>query len=651
MSDDENKMPETEPSALVKARFFGEGRDGSELSNVIATPDEQTTLFNKAGAIQPPLDPVALANLFEMSGSLRSNVDAYSVNIDSFGHSLEPVIDPDADDAEEKIKLAITQERMLGLDEQGNSTEPTDEEVAKLLKKMMAGEVDDPIDDPGEVAPPSSEEVQKRLASIRREMVRERIAADKFFAFVAFEESFESLRMKTRQDLEITGNAYWEVLRNQAGEVVQFDHVPGYSVRLQPQEETPQTVMMDVRATVITPKQEPVQKRFRKYVQVANGAVKGANLVWFKEYGDPRVYSSRTGKQYEDARELERKEKGVRPATELIHFKIHNSRSVYGLPRWVSEMLSVIGSRHADEVNLAYFENKSVPPMAILVSGGRLVKEDVTRLENYIKNEIRGKRNFHKIMLLEAETTDGGMPGLATGRTRIEIKPLTDAQNGDAQFMKYKEANTDAIGSVFRLPRLLRGDARDFNRATAQTSLEFTEQQVFAPLRKDFDHFINRQILPALGINFWTFRSKGPDFSDPTKMLEAINNAAEAAYLTPEELRSLASQAFGVEFAKLDQDWVTRPIALTLGGITTGQVNPNDASASRENGSVKPGAGSEEKPAAKPEDKQPAAKSIELSGGRFEILTPEEEADRLIEVMKVFAKKERDAKELLRDAD
>jgi PBSX family phage portal protein len=627
-------MPETEPSALVKAQFFGAGRDGSEFSNVLETPDEQTTLFNKAGAIQPPLDPVSLANLFEMSGALRSNVDAYAVNIDSFGYTLEPVIDPDADDAPEKIKLAITQERMLE-----TKAPVSDEDVEKLLAKMIRdGEHVDPIDDPGEVPEPTPEEVAERMRSIRREMVRERIAAERFFGFVALEESFEKLRMKMRQDLEITGNAYWEVLRNVAGEIVQFDYVPGYSIRLMPQERNPQRVMMEVRATVITPRKEPAQKRFRKYVQVANGAVRGSNLVWFKEFGDPRVYSSRSGKEYKSAEALNRKEPGVRPATELIHFKIHNSRSVYGLPRWVSEMLAVIGTRHADEVNLAYFENKSVPPMAILVSGGRLVKEDVTRLENYVKNEIRGKRNFHKIMLLEAESTEGGMPGMSTGRTRIEIKPLTDAQTNDAQFMRYKEANTDAIGSVFRLPRLLRGDARDFNRATAQTSLEFTEQQVFAPLRKSFDYFINRCLLPALGINFWTFRSKGPDFSDPTKMLDAINGAATASYLTPEELRGLASRAFGVEFPKLDQDWVTRPIQLTLGGITTGQTNPSDASASRESSNVQPNAGNE--PSETPADK---GEVIELAAGRFRVLDPEDEADRLMQVMKVFARKETEA--------
>lgn len=585
-----NRMPETTGSStasvaeeVVKAHFIGTGRDGTESSNVLETPDEQRALYASAGAITPPLDPVSLAHLFEMSGALRSNIDAYATNIDSFGHRFEPLIDLDADDAREKVKMAMVQERMLGLDSNGNPLED-DGDVEKLLRTLShkADPYKDRFDDPGVLPEPPDAEIDARMASLRREMIRERLAAEKFFNFCTVDESFEKLRVKTRQDLEATGNAYWEVLRNRTGEIVQFNYVPGFTVRLMPTERDTQEVMIDVRATLITPGREPVHKRFRKFVQVANGAIRGQQLVWFKEFGDPRIYSHLSGMQYASVEELRRNEPEASPATEIIHFKIHNSRSVYGMPRWVSEMLSVIGSRHADEVNLAYFENKSVPPMAILVSGGRLVQDDVTKLENYVKNEIRGKRNFHKIMILQAESPEFGAQGLSTGRTKIELKPLTDAQNTDAQFLNYREKNTDAIGSVFRLPRLLRGDVRDFNRATAQTSLEFTEQQVFAPLRRDFDYFINRTLLPALGINYWKFISRGPDFSDPKVMLEAINEAAKASYLTPEELRTLAARGFGMDFAKLDQDWVTRPVQLTLAGISTGQTAPTDASASRD---------------------------------------------------------------------
>jgi len=429
MSTAENTMPETdgvstaeaERQVAIKARFIGTGRDGSETTNVLETPDEQRSLYQKAGAIMPPLDPVSLAHLFEMSGALRSNIDAYSVNIDSFGHRFEPVIDLDAEDAFDKVKLAMVQEQMLGLDP--NGADLTDEGVEKLLRLVTSKAVSgyahgDRIDDPGVLPEPSDAEVEARIISLRREMIRERLAVEKFFAFCTVDQSFEALRVKTRQDLEATGNAYWEVLRNKANEIVQFNHAPGFSVRLMPCEAVPQKVEMDVRATLITPSTEPVFKRFRKYVQVAHGAIRGNTLVWFKEFGDPRIYSHLTGREYPTIEKLKKEEPEAEPATELIHFKIHNSRSVYGMPRWVSEMLAVIGSRHADEINLAYFENKSVPPMAILVSGGRLVKEDVTRLENYVKNEIRGKRNFHKIMISKPSPPSTARPACRRGGRR-----------------------------------------------------------------------------------------------------------------------------------------------------------------------------------------------------------------------------------------
>ena len=130
---------------------------------------------------------------------------------------------------------------------------------------------------------------------------------------------------------------------------------------------------------------------------------------------------------------------------------------------------------------------------------------------------------------------------------------------------------------------MLRGDARDFNRATAQTSLEFTEQQVFAPLRKEFDYFINRMILPVLGVNFWTFHSKGPDFSDPTELLKAVNDAGKVGYLTPDELRKIAERGFGTDFKRIEADWGKRPLQLTLAGITSAQVAPDESDRDRDN--------------------------------------------------------------------
>lgn len=575
MSDDpqhpiDTAAEETE-TAILKAHFVG--RDGSETSNVLETDENTRTLFSKGNAVEPPIDPVTLAHLFEMSGALRSNIDAYCTNIDGFGYTFEPMLDLDDDETAEKVKQAMIEERILG-----EYQEASPEEQAKaLLLKDAPNIAEDGVPtgagdaDEVDFTEPTDAEVKQRIAAIDREMLRERMRLERFFEFCSIDESFTSLRMRTRQDLELLGNAYWEVLRNADGDIVQLTYIPSFTMRLLPQDEEPLEVEMPVRTTAITETTETVHKRFRRFIQVVEA--KHKKTIYFKEFGDPRTISAKTGKVYKDENDMKRSGDNGRKATEVIHFKIHNSRTPYGMPRWISEMLSVLGNRHADEINLAYFENRAIPPMILTVSGGRVAKDNVTKFENFFKNQIRGKRHHHSMAIVEAESA-GLAGGLTNGTVKLDVIKLRDVQQDDAQFLNYKERNTDALGSVFRMPRLLRGDTRDFNRATAQTALEFAEQQVFGPLRKEFDFIINRKILTDFGVRFWRFQSSGPDFTDPNDLLTRVSEASKAGYMTPNELREIAAKGFKVEMPPIEEAWAeSRPLQLTIEALKVGRVD------------------------------------------------------------------------------
>jgi capsid portal protein len=236
------------------------------------------------------------------------------------------------------------------------------------------------------------------------------------------------------------------------------------------------------------------------------------------------------------------------------------------VPRWVGTLLSVMGSRQMEEVNYLYFENKSVPPMALLVSGGRLSDASVPRIERFIEENLKGKANFHKILILEA---DGGGTGDA-GRAKIELRPLTDAQQQDALFQQYDQRNIDKVGAAFRLPPLLRGDGRDFNRSVAEAQLRFAEDQVFQPERDEFDFLVNRKLLADMGVRFWRFRSQTPVTRDPERMTNMVEKLVRVGVLTPEEGRLLAGDIFNREFRKIGDDWTKRPITLTLAGVQNG---------------------------------------------------------------------------------
>lgn len=544
-----NTPPENDEdvNAIVKAMFITS--DGTESSNVIETAEDVRTIFNNSGAITPPYDPTTLAFLYEMSGALRSNVDAYVTNIESFGHTFEPVIDLDSEAAFEEVKQALIEERLIAA-QRGPDTQPgTDDDREEI----------DP--DADEVPEPTSAEINAKIKEIERQLVREKGRAEKFFEYCSVDEPFTLLRAKTRQDVEVLGYGFWEVLRNRNGDVSQFVYIPAFTMRLMPRDEQAVETQTPIMSTLVTQEQRIMKRRFRKFLQVIDAA---QAKVWFKELGDPRVYSSKTGVQYNDVEALATAEPDTPPATEVIYFKIHSSRTPYGIPRWISELVSVLGSRHAQEVNMMFFEDRSIPPMVVTVSGGHIAKQEFEKIKTAWKEGVKGKRNFHKVMFIQAEsnvTTPGG------GRVRIDVKPLSHAAQNDAQFLNYLERNTDLIGSVFRMPRLLRGDARDFNRATAETSLEFTEQQVFGPLRKEFDFLINRRILAELGICYWRFKSKGPDFGNPYDLIKTLNEAVKAGWITIGEARAIGGPAFNQDFKVIDEEWAEVPVPLLLAGI------------------------------------------------------------------------------------
>ncbi|TXH17452.1 MAG: phage portal protein [Hyphomicrobiaceae bacterium] len=530
--------PKTPPKRpVVKAKFFTNELTALMPTNVVEDTTGDTAVFRGTQAITPPYDLDECAAYLDMSSALRTNVDAYASNIDSYGHTFEPVIDLEDEAAIEVVRQAILEERL----ERRLESEGPDRLAKALVELAQNG---------GEALKVTDAEVQQQIDDLRVLMAIERRRLEFFFNNCTVEGSFIHLRRITRQDYETLGNAYWEILRDDHGQPAQFNLIPGLQVRL-----TPRLVAVEVTrpATRSLLHQDTITqpRTFRQFIQVLRNNVRssgttaiGGQLVYFKEFGDPRLVSSASGEIYTTPEAMQKAEPGARAATEVIHWKIYSPMSPYGIPRWVSEMMNLLGTRHAQTVNYLYFENKSIPPLAILVSGGSLAPESVNEIRNFIDNEIKGARNFHKIMILEAQSDaiDAG----GGGSVRVEIKPLTDAMIQDAMFLQYMDKNVDNLGKVFRNPRIVRGDTADVNRATAEAAIRLAEQQVYQPERNEFDWRINHEILPQLGIRFWKFVSRGPDMTDPQELAKMLADMAEAGPMTIAEMRRIAEKVFGV---------------------------------------------------------------------------------------------------------
>jgi len=528
-------MGERERDQVVKARLVGldvpRSRGGGEAT--------YKQVFEQAGAIEPPLDPLVLCSWFEMSSALRPNIDAYATNIDGYGHRLDPAIDLDADDADTQIADAIFLRRI-------SEDDGADEEEDDALE-------------------PTKAEVAKERLRLRRLARREKARLEAFFEHACAETSFVRLRRRLRQDLEVTGNAYMEVLRNRRGEIARFVYVPSYLVRLMTLDSEPTAVREWERVSPVDYRETFVDRQLRRLVQVDECAM---TPTYFRELGDPRVVSSVSGGYYENAAALRAAEGDALPATEMIHLKIDSPSSPYGLPRWAGAYPEVAGARATSEVNFLFFDNKSIPPMALFVSGGTLSEGAVARLEKHIPEAVHGRSNFDKLLILEADSkrTSGITP-------KIELHPLMQVTEG--RFQGYDERCIDKVGAQFRVPRIVRGDTKDFNRATANAALRFVEDQVFGPERDDFDWFVRRRILPELRVRFWRFRSLSPVTRDPDRLAVMTEKLVRVGVLTPQEGRHLAADIFNTHFPDINQPWARRPIPLTLAGINMG-TEPDD---------------------------------------------------------------------------
>jgi PBSX family phage portal protein len=379
------------------------------------------------------------------------------------------------------------------------------------------------------------------------ELVKERRRLTMLFDYCNTDESFIQVRKRLRRDRESTGDAYMEVLRNRKGEPAEFYRMPAWSVRKTIKDTEITKVIQMIRNEEGVFEPMPRLKRFRRYVQFFGYGEK----IYFKEYSDPRPISRLDGTVNEADPQ----------ATEVINFTNPTSYGQYGMPRWIGCLMAIMGSRKAEEVNLSFFDNKAIPPMVILVSGGMLAEGMEEKIRRVFQKEIKGSDNFHDIIILEAEPFEGGeIGGEKLAPVKIELQPLTKHIDKDATHREYRQDNSMSVRSSMRLPPIYVGLAQEYTRATALESIKVTENQVFMPEREEFDSVINRKILPDLDINTLTFKSEGVKVSDDASIIRALGTVKEA--LPIGMVQDAAADMLGQKRIEMDEELYQIPIAL-----------------------------------------------------------------------------------------
>jgi len=501
-----------------------------------------TTIFGGQRFLEPPEDPVQMYRTFQLSAFWAPIVDALLTNVYKVGFVLKPVIPFDREDeAEQMVREALMWQKSGGnLDAE---VEVSDEEVTTTLKKLKS------------------------------RSILEKHFIEKFFQEAVPDMSYRQLWDLTGQDLEVTGNGYWEIIRDTSGSIARFQWLPTISIRATKQDLSQIGSQKLTRDSVLGWTKEPQIRRFRRWAQVHQQHV----VTWFKEFGDPRVLSRATGKFYSDVidpitgetavgfsalEQLIRAEQTPEnpqplPATEVFHWRLpFGGSSVYGKPRISGVHPGLIGARDNDEENLKLVNDEAIPSLLMMISGGTVGVKGYNRLKQQITERKKGRKG---IMLIEA--VSGMQVGVAhpQQQPKIDIERLKTEQSGDALFQKYESRVEEKAAGAYRMPQSGLGRNVGANRATFQAQQLFTEDQVYSPMREDRDRPINEQLFADLDIRMWRYETKVRLTKDPKTIAEVLRILIEAGVLTPNEAREEAGPIFNRRLDDLKGLWTQFP--------------------------------------------------------------------------------------------
>ena len=350
--------------------------------------------------------------------------------------------------------------------------------------------------------------------------------------------SLLSLRRDVRRHLETAGYAGVEVIRNPAGEIVFLRPIESKYLRLM-KAGNPIPVKRSLtrkgKTVTIT-----VLSRERRFVQKI-----GTSKVYFKEYGASRDLDKETGKWAAQGTRLPAKKR----ATEILYFRVQKAHnSPYGVPRWINQLPSVIGSRAAEELNLEFFNSGGIPPILIFVSGGVLATTARKQLEGLLSGKAKDKL---KGLVADIQSTSGSID--KGGSVGVTVESFGSDRQNDSMFEGYDERCERRVRASFRLPPLFVGRPDDYSYASVFASYTLAEAQVFSPERTEWDEQFNNTVMKELTGGKYKIVSKPLAVADAETVLKALELAKESKVITKDTLVSELNKVGNLTLSKLDE--------------------------------------------------------------------------------------------------
>lgn len=330
--------------------------------------------------------------------------------------------------------------------------------------------------------------------------------------------TFISIRRKLRRYLEATGTAYLEVLKTLDGTLIGFKVLESNFCRLSTLSD-----VVDVTKTMVRNGKE-VKFTFKdRERSVVYQKSKNDKPIYYKMWGATQDVNAITG-------DFGTNIDGGLKATEVIVFVMNDDpETPYGVPRWINQLPSVVGSRKAEEQNLDYFDAGGIPSAIIFLNGGQVSQASSTTLRNYLTGSQSHK---NKAVAVEVMSTSGSLD--KGGAVNVQVERFGSESVNDSLYRNYDKDCEEHVRLAFRLPPMFVGKSSDYNYATAVVAYQVAEAQVFKPERDEFDAILNKVFIKELGIKTCRIRSNPITLRDITTQLRAISLVKDV--VAPEEV-------------------------------------------------------------------------------------------------------------------
>ncbi|MFC5135486.1 MULTISPECIES: phage portal protein [Haloferacaceae] len=360
----------------------------------------------------------------------------------------------------------------------------------------------------------------------------------------------EEVMELARQDYHSEGWLALEVLTDIEGRPVGLAHVPAPTVRVrrpqsrydQPRHPEDGTFVGGEGAHLAS--RGYVQKRDgkRRYFGEFGDRYRGVDVeIVGGEGDDPKVRYDMPGESADEQPIFVDRETGDvatgsaaeldnEPANELIFVRNpFPTEQDYGIPDWVSAIRTMSADEAAKDYNREFFQNDTIPRMAIKVTGGTLSEKSRSDLQKMLDGL---REESHRAVILETEEFSQNLDE----DVQIEIEPIGQGISEEMDFRQFREKNEHEIAKVHEVPPILIGVTSTSNRSNSKEQVQDFATEVVQPEQHKFSERLYQTIHQvALGVSDWTIEYE----------LRGADNEKEEAQLAEQKVRAMRLAGVG----------------------------------------------------------------------------------------------------------